>query len=54
MHPKMCPALFEGHAGHLGAERAKSILPAVLAGLLGGRTPGPAGAAEALRQVGTE
>jgi hypothetical protein len=42
------------NAGAEGAERAKSILPTVLARLLGGRTPGPAGAADILRACFTE
>jgi protein phosphatase len=42
-------AVFDGHAGAEAAERAKAVLPAVLARLLGGRTPGPGGAADVLR-----
>jgi hypothetical protein len=42
-------------SGRAASDVASSIrlalLPAVLAGLLAGRTPGPAGAADALRQA---
>ena len=42
-------AVFDGHAGHEAASRARAIFPAAVARRLGGNVPGPEGAAEALR-----
>jgi protein phosphatase len=49
-HPRVALfAVFDGHAGHEAASRAKAIFPAAVARRLGGRIPGPEGAADALR-----